>query len=319
MFRDTVRNFIKGTDGFVGEFAERMCGSPNLYSEGRKPFHSVNFVTAHDGFTMWDNVSFNEKANHANGENNNDGEEHNLSWNCGQPNEEGDAALPSTAELRLRQFRNLFVALMMAQGTPMVLMGDEYGHSKKGNNNTYCHDNDLNWFKWDQLEEDADGHARFVRCLTNLRRTHSLVGQSEFPTAETLTWHGKLPNEPDWSEESRFIAWTLNPPHLSEETPLYIAFNANHKAELIALPEYEGRQWVRVLDTAVPAPFDFSNDELPAELLYASEVQSDKFLASNCYPMLSYSSIVLKSEKIPGWAPAVSTPPPAPTPAAPPM
>ncbi|CAH2058675.1 unnamed protein product [Thlaspi arvense] len=137
-FRDVVRHFIKGTDGFSGAFAECLCGSPNLYQGGRKPWNSINFVCAHDGFTLADLVTYNNKNNLANGEENNDGENHNCSWNCG---EEGDFASISVKRLRKRQMRNFFVSLMVAQGVPMIYMGDEYGHTKGGNNNTYCHDN----------------------------------------------------------------------------------------------------------------------------------------------------------------------------------
>jgi len=294
-FRDTARNFLKGTDSTVGAFAEALCGSPELYSNGRRPYHSVNFVTAHDGFTMMDNVSYNEKANHANGEDNRDGEEHNLSWNCGTPEEEGDNALPATVNLRQRQFRNHFVALLVAQGTPMILMGDEYGHSKKGNNNTYCHDNELNYFKWDQLEEDEFGYARLVRNLINLRLSHSMLRMTEFPTEQSLTWHGEKLYSPNWEEDSRLVAYTLNPPFGNPDPPLYIAFNSGFEVRNLELPKIEGRRWVRVLDTSMPAPFDFSNDEIPAELLYASELQMDNLLAHHAYPMMPQSSIVLKA------------------------
>ncbi|CAN6587112.1 unnamed protein product [Malus baccata var. baccata] len=137
-YRDTVRQFIKGTDGFSGALAECLCGSPNLYQEGGRPWNSINFVCAHDGFTLADLVTYNTKHNLANGEDNNDGESHNNSWNCGQ---EGELTSISVKKLRKRQMRNFFVCLMVSQGVPMLCMGDEYGHTKEGNNNTYCHDN----------------------------------------------------------------------------------------------------------------------------------------------------------------------------------
>ncbi|KAL8488298.1 hypothetical protein ACS0TY_024539 [Phlomoides rotata] len=138
-YRDIVRQFIKGTDGFSGAFAECLCGSPNFYQEGgRKPWNSINFVCAHDGFTLADLVTYNNKHNLANGEDNKDGENHNNSWNCGQ---EGEFASIYVKKLRRRQMRNFFLCLMVSQGVPMIYMGDEYGHTKGGNNNTYCHDN----------------------------------------------------------------------------------------------------------------------------------------------------------------------------------
>ena len=150
-FRDEVRQFIKGTDGFVSQIATRICGSPDLYQAGRTPAHSVNFITCHDGFTLADLVTYNEKHNVDNGEDNRDGENHNLSWNCG---EEGPNVTAPVQRLRQRQLRNMMVMLLTSQGVPMIHMGDEYGHTKNGNNNTYCHDNRLNYFCWDEMENE---------------------------------------------------------------------------------------------------------------------------------------------------------------------
>eukprot|EP00257_Ricinus_communis_P027583 XP_025014997.1 isoamylase 1, chloroplastic [Ricinus communis] len=167
-YRDVVRQFIKGTDGFSGAFAECLCGSPNLYQEGgRKPWNSINFICAHDGFTLADLVSYNNKNNLANGEDNNDGESHNNSWNCGQ---EGEFASILVKKLRKRQMRNFFVCLMVSQGVPMIYMGDEYGHTKGGNNNTYCHDNYINYFRWDKKEESSSDFYRFCRLMTKFRQ-----------------------------------------------------------------------------------------------------------------------------------------------------
>jgi len=187
-FRDTARNFIKGSDGWVGKMASAICGSPELYlnqrndpddwwpnnggrqwTGNRGPLASVNVVTAHDGFTLRDLVSYNAKRNSANGEDNRDGEEHNNSWNCGVEGETNDQRVMA---LRDRQVRNFMVALLMSQGVPMVLMGDEYGHTKNGNNNTYCHDSELNWFRWDKLKEQEGGLAHFVSALLHIRKTH---------------------------------------------------------------------------------------------------------------------------------------------------
>ncbi|KAJ8770189.1 hypothetical protein K2173_011524 [Erythroxylum novogranatense] len=167
-YRDVVRQFIKGTDGFSGAFAECLCGSPNLYQEGgRKPWNSINFVCAHDGFTLADLVTYNQKHNLANGEDNNDGESHNNSWNCGQ---EGEFASIYVKKLRKRQMRNFFLCLMVSQGVPMIYMGDEYGHTKGGNNNTYCHDNYINYFRWDKKEESTLDFSRFCCLMTKLRK-----------------------------------------------------------------------------------------------------------------------------------------------------
>ncbi|CAH1428666.1 unnamed protein product [Lactuca virosa] len=159
--------FIKGTDGFSGAFAECLCGSSNLYQEGgRNPWNSINFICAHDGFTLADLVMYNDKHNLANGEDNKDGESHNNSWNCGK---EGEFVSISVKRLRKRQMRNFFLCLMVSQGVPMIHMGDEYGHTKGGNNNTYCHDNYMNYFQWDKKEESSSDFFRFCRLVTNFR------------------------------------------------------------------------------------------------------------------------------------------------------
>ncbi|KAL8492754.1 hypothetical protein ACS0TY_024088 [Phlomoides rotata] len=206
-YRDIVRQFIKGTDGFSGAFAECLCGSPNFYQEGgRKPWNSINFVCAHDGFTLADLVTYNNKHNLANGEDNKDGENHNNSWNCGQ---EGEFASIYVKKLRRRQMRNFFLCLMVSQGVPMIYMGDEYGHTKGGNNNTYCHDNFINYFRWDKMEEASSDFFRFCSLMVNFRRECESLGLNDFPTAERLQWHGHSPGAPDWSDTSRFVAFTM--------------------------------------------------------------------------------------------------------------
>ncbi|XP_068636554.1 isoamylase 1, chloroplastic isoform X2 [Aristolochia californica] len=205
-YRDIVRQFIKGMDGFSGAFARCLCGSPNLYQEGRKPWNSINFICAHDGFTLADLVTYNSKHNLSNGENNNDGENHNNSWNCGQ---EGEFASLLVKRLRKRQMRNFFLCLMVSQGVPMIYMGDEYGHTKGGNNNTYCHDNYINYFRWDKKEETSADFFRFCRLMIKFRQECQSLGQDDFLTAERLQWHGHMPGVPDWSETSRFVAFSL--------------------------------------------------------------------------------------------------------------
>ncbi|KAL6292452.1 hypothetical protein ACE6H2_000594 [Prunus campanulata] len=285
-YRDTVRQFIKGTDGFSGALAECLCGSPNLYQEGgRRPWNSINFVCAHDGFTLADLVTYNNKHNLANGEYNNDGESHNNSWNCGQ---EGEFASISVKKLRKRQMRNFFVCLMVSQGVPMIYMGDEYGHTKGGNNNTYCHDNYINYFRWDKKEESSLDFFRFCCLMTKFRQECESLGLNDFPTAERLQWHGHAPGVPDWSETSRFVAFTLMD---SVKRELYIAFNASHLPATITLPERPGYRWDPLVDTSKPAPFDFLSSDLPGRDIAVK--QYAHFLDANLYPMLSYSSIIL--------------------------
>ncbi|WCJ24397.1 Glycogen debranching enzyme [Euphorbia peplus] len=285
-YRDVVRQFIKGTDGFSGAFAECLCGSPNLYQEGgRKPWNSINFICAHDGFTLADLVTYNNKNNLANGEDNNDGENHNNSWNCGQ---EGEFASIAVKKLRKRQMRNLFVCLMVSQGVPMIYMGDEYGHTKGGNNNTYCHDNYINYFRWDKKEESASDFYRFCCLMTKFRRECESLGLNDFPTAERLQWHGHIPAMPDWSETSRFVGFTLIDAVKGE---IYVGFNASHLPVMVALPERSGFRWEPLVDTGKSAPFDFLSKDIPERDIAIK--QYAHFLDANSYPMLSYSSIIL--------------------------
>ncbi|KAL5974195.1 Isoamylase su1, chloroplastic [Asimina triloba] len=269
-YRDVVRQFIKGTDGFSGAFAQCICGSPHLYQTpfltssmnqegGRKPWHSINFVCAHDGFTLADLVTYNEKHNLANGEENNDGENHNNSWNCGQ---EGEFASQAVRRLRKRQMRNFFLCLMVSQ---------------------------LNYFQWDMKEESSSDFFRFCRLMTKFRHECESLGLNDFPTAERLQWHGHIPGMPDWSKSTRFVAFSLQMDSAKGE--IYIAFNASHRPVIVALPERPGYQWEPLVDTSKPAPFDFLAEDV-MERRTAIQ-QYAHFLNDNVYPMLSYSSIIL--------------------------
>jgi glycogen operon protein len=180
-YRDDVRRFWKGDPGFSGTLASRICGSSDVYQwSGRLPRHSVNFVTCHDGFTLRDLVSYNEKHNAANGEGNRDGENNNHSWNCGH---EGDTADPAVRALRDRQVRNLMATLMLSQGVPMLLAGDEFLRTQGGNNNAWCQDNETSWVDW-SLAEENKGFLRFTRELIRLRRRHPALRRRRFFTGE---------------------------------------------------------------------------------------------------------------------------------------
>ena len=183
-YRDTVRDFWRGEPRTLGEFASRLTGSSDLYEHsGRKPIASINFVTAHDGFTLRDLVSYNEKRNEANGEDGNDGESHNRSWNCG---EEGPSDDPEVNALRLRQQRNFLTTLLLSQGVPMIAHGDEIGRTQQGNNNVYCQDNELAWVDWDLDEWQKELYA-FTAALTDPapRPRRSSVGAASSPAAPT--------------------------------------------------------------------------------------------------------------------------------------
>jgi glycogen operon protein len=177
LFRDDVRKFWKGQPGMTGALATRLCGSADLYqSSGRLPRHSINFVTCHDGFTLNDLVSYNHKHNERNGENNRDGSDANDSWNCGA---EGPTDNPAILALRRRQARNLFATLMLSQGVPMILAGDEFLRTQGGNNNAWCQDNEVGWVDWRLSEENAD-FLRFAREMMGLRRRHPALRRRRF-------------------------------------------------------------------------------------------------------------------------------------------
>ncbi len=265
-FRDVARKFIKGTDGQSGDFAKIMSGSEYLYGHSRRPYHSINFITAHDGFTLHDLVSYQNKHNEENGEENRDGANDNESWNCGH---EGPTNDPKVILLRKKQMRNLHTALMIALGTPMILMSDEYGHTRNGNNNAYCQDNELNWFLWDELEKNSD-FVRFHRLMLRFRKENSLFTRKEFLKDSDVHWHGHLPFQANWSQENRFLAWTLIDNIKFE--PIYIAFNAHFQPANIQLPPPpKEKKWYRVVDTSLPSPNDFCEnprDHPPLKLAY---------------------------------------------------
>lgn len=251
-YRDTVRRFLKGTDGAVGPFASAISGSQDLYGNNRKPYHSINFVTAHDGFTLRDLVSYNTKHNLSNGENNQDGTSDNESWNCGA---EGPTTNPKIIKLRLRQSKNFIVALMVSLGTPMILMGDEYGHSRRGNNNAWCHDGPLNAFQWNRLDQDKE-LFHFFHSLINFRKKTPLLRRTEFLKPAEIDWHGITPFHPNWNPSSRFVAYVLKP-------SLYIAFNATPERPLVQLPPPPlKKKWYRVVDTSLAPPHDFIDQPL---------------------------------------------------------
>ncbi len=276
-YRDCVRRFIKGMPGTNGDFAKRLSGSEDLYHD-RSPCHSINFVTAHDGFTLADLVSYNMKHNMDNGEQNQDGTNHNESWNHGI---EGPTDDPAILQLRRQQMRNLHLALMLSQGTPMLLMGDEYAHSKNGNNNTWCHDSELNWFLWDRLQANS-GFLRFYKGLIRFRKQHPIVRRNTFLTADDIDWHGVRPMQIEWHSNLALVAFTLK--DHENRNDLYAAFNAQHAALSIQLPAPpEGKSWHWVVDTAAPSPNDFFADG------------QGPIMKDNIFTMTPYSAILLEA------------------------
>jgi len=254
-FRDDLRRLVRGDAGLTGAAASRLCGSSDLFQwNGRGPAHSLNFVTCHDGFTLADLVSHDRKHNEANGEHNRDGLNENFSWNCGV---EGPTERREVLELRARQSRNHLALLLLSQGVPMLLAGDECGRSQRGNNNAWCQDNELTWLDWSQAERHAD-LRRFVQGLARLRAAHACLRRDRFLTGEDLAWHGTEPGKPDFGPGSRCLAWRLRGQRDAEGRPgpdLYGAFNFWREPVDFRLPGAgAGHHWRLVLDTADGLP-----------------------------------------------------------------
>jgi glycogen operon protein len=266
-FRDDVRRFVKGDTGMVKTLAARIMGSPDIYPQlDREPNRSINFVTCHDGFTMNDLVSYNEKHNEANNENSRDGSNDNHSWNCGV---EGISSDPAIETLRLRQIKNFYTILLFSQGTPMLLMGDEVRRTQQGNNNAYCQDSEISWFNWHSVEKQQD-LLRFVKVLIGFTQGLELFQHEKILTVTYasqephIVWHGVKLGQPDWSEHSHSLAFTLRHPKAEEQ--LHIIFNAYWEPLTFELPPLgHGEVWCRIVDTERSSPDDFcSPDVAPA-------------------------------------------------------
>jgi isoamylase len=255
-FRDDMRSFWKGDDGYLPAFAGALMGCADLFDKrGRRPWASVNFITAHDGFTLSDLFSYNEKHNEANKEDNRDGHDDNRSWNCGV---EGATDNPDIQMLRHRMRRNLMASLLFAQGAPMMLMGDESGRSQRGNNNAYCQDNDVSWMKWHDLDALDESFASFVRGLVDLRRRLPLLRQPQFLHGEVVrkglknvTWlraDGREMAQEDWSNGlNRSVALMLAD---SSPNALLLFANAYHEGVSFRVPAPAGmKTWRLLVDT----------------------------------------------------------------------
>ncbi|MCD8742012.1 glycogen debranching protein GlgX [Mucilaginibacter roseus] len=266
-YRDCIRDYWRGADSMLGEFAQRFTGSPDLYQDDyRRPTASVNFITAHDGFTMHDLVSYNDKHNDANGEGNNDGESHNRSWNCGA---EGDTDDKAVNQLRAQQKRNFMSTLFLSQGVPMLVAGDEIGRTQGGNNNAYCQDNEISWVNWENADKDllefTQKLIHFRREHPNFRRRRWFQGQpAKGQKLEDIAWflpEGDEMSEENWSHDfAKSLAVFLNGKGIHSLGPkgerivddsYYVIFNAFHEAIDYKLPsEKFGKKWKAVLNTA---------------------------------------------------------------------
>ncbi|MBI1621579.1 glycogen debranching protein GlgX [Aquamicrobium zhengzhouense] len=251
-YRDTVRGFWKGDEAMAGPLASGLLGSADLFEKrGRRPWSSVNFVAAHDGFTLNDVVSYNDKHNEANGEDNNDGHSHNLSWNCGV---EGPSDDPDIVKLRKKMRRNLIATVLLSQGTPMILMGDEIGRTQNGNNNSYCQNNEMNWLDWSEVGDRPEGFHAFVARIVEVRRRQPLLAQARFlhgdetdGGAQDVRWtrpDGERMQQFDWENpDTRAMSVYFN----DDLQELGMLFNAHHEPLEFHLPE--GQEWRIIVDT----------------------------------------------------------------------
>jgi glycogen operon protein len=263
-YRDSVRRFVKGDSGVVKQFADSLVGSVELYHQAdRDPTRSINFVTCHDGFTLNDLVSYDDKHNEANGDENRDGANDNNSWNCGI---EGPTADPDVETLRARQIKNMLTALFLAQGRPMLLMGDEVRRTQGGSNNAYCQDNEVSWFDWDTLPEQ-EHLRRFVRQLIGFHQRAVIFRDRRYwgqPGSAGITWHGVRLNQPDWGDDSHTLALEFS--HRLSNRHLHVMFNSYWEPLEFELPPLPpGDQWLLAIDTALPGPDDAPDPPQPLQ------------------------------------------------------
>jgi glycogen operon protein len=274
-FRDDVRRFFRADEHTVPKLASRFLASPDLFAhEEREPEQSINFVTCHDGFTLHDLVSYNDKHNEPNKEGNQDGHDQNLSWNCGVEGPTGDAEIE---RLRNRQVKNFLAVTLLALGVPMLLMGDEVRRTQRGNNNAYCQDNETSWFDWTYLDRHAD-IRRFVKKLIRFRLGLSLFREdrsitlAELLQQTRLTWHGVRLDQPDWGAESHSLAFTVQ----GGRGLFHIILNAYWQPlefELPSPPVGSRKGWQRVIDTFLESPEGF------CEQAQAPVVADSRYLA----------------------------------------
>ncbi len=258
-YRDEVRAFVRGDRRTVASLMTRLYGScdqfPDEPRDAYRPFQSINFVTAHDGFCLYDLVSYSQKHNHANGWANADGHDHNLSWNCGH---EGDDGAPAEVlALRRQQVKNFFALLLLSNGTPMFCAGDEFMNTQGGNNNPYNQDNETTWLDWSLLDRNRDIY-RFFAMMIAFRKAHPSIGRSRFWRGD-VQWYG-MGREVDWSDGSHHLAYCLRGASQSDRD-LYVMINAGPEDLTFAVQQGETGDWRRLMDTALPSPADILPDD----------------------------------------------------------
>ncbi len=285
-FRDDIRGFFAGNQGLVTNLATRVAGSSDLYQSGnRGPCNSINFLTSHDGFTLYDLVSYNEKQNWINGENNRDGDNHNISWSSGF---EGKGAPREIEALRFRRMKSMVITLMLSQGVPMITAGDEFGRSQSGNNNAWCQDNGLSWLDWSLLESNEAFFSFFKKCI-HLRKSHTVFSRKEFFTVfdsssnitnmQEIFWQGTHPKIPDWSPECHHLGFLLSGTILGqrEDDDFFIMLNGNRQKSIIftipTIPEGDGSSaWYQIIDTSAKGSEDFNSLEYAKTIPQGSKI-----------------------------------------------
>ena len=280
-YRDVVRKFIKGEFGLIPELLKRIFGSPDIFKRNnRGPMSNINFVTCHDGFTMWDLVSYNNKHNLNNGENNNDGENNNNSYNYGI---EGGTDDPAILEIRKRQIKNMFLILFISQGVPMLLMGDEMGRTQFGNNNAYCQNNRSTWLDWERGAKFYE-ITNFVKNMIKIRKKYSIFRRKNYLELSEcedcdVSLHGVKLNSPDYSYYSLSIAFVLH--DTETDTSFYIALNSYHEKLAFELPILQNKKWYLLVDTSKPEKENFREDtEALFEKKYLVQPRSSIILIS---------------------------------------
>ncbi len=281
LFRDDVRRFWRGDSGMAGPLATRLAGSADLYQgAGRNPTHSINFITSHDGFTLRDLVSYERKHNEMNGEENLDGDNANHSWNFGV---EGDSDDPAVSDVRLRTQKSLFATLFLSLGVPMMLGGDEFGRTQRGNNNAYCQDNEISWYDWHLLERYKGLH-RFCKELIRFRKDNPVFRRQTFfnglgpDEAPDVLWLSCDGSEPDWNGGPPVLAWFINGTFNGGEA-LYILFNGSGEAHSFALPR---GPWHVAIDTSQPSPDDIREEPAPLGHRHTMDVASKGLIVLTC-------------------------------------
>ncbi len=289
-FRDTVRKFGKGDGGMAKDVVFRLTGSVDLYGDdGRSPYNSINFITCHDGFTLYDLVSYNYKHNGANLEHNNDGSNDNNSWNCGV---EGETDDPKIIKLRKQFIKNYACYLIFSQGTPMMLAGDECMRTQKGNNNAYCQDNEINWFNWDNVRQHVD-ILEFFKQVIALEKRYTILQRRKFFMGEDLdsdgvpdiSWFGRDLGKPQWDDpELRTLCCQLDGGEEESELGdyhLFAIFNVDFNAQSTMLPQLKnGKKWYRIIDTSLESGKDFleAGKEIPVNQYYIADPRSTVLL-----------------------------------------